>query len=57
METAPRDAHADVMHLYKVAPELLETQSPCALVESLRRLGGERTDRAEDVEPGFDSAL
>ena len=58
METSPpRDTHGDVMDLYEVTPERLDTLSPCALVESLRRLAEDRPERRPACRPGFNSAL
>ena len=58
METSlPRDTHGDVMDLYEVTPERLDTLSPCALVESLRRVAADRPERTDVPRPGFSSAL
>lgn len=45
------------MDLYEVTPERLDSLSPCALVESLRRLAEGRSERRPTVRSGFESAL
>lgn len=56
METAPRDAHGDVMHL-RIEPERLRALPPCALVESLLRVAEDRSEHVPDPHNGFDSSL
>lgn len=53
----PPDTRGHVMDLYEVTPERLDTLTPSALVESLRRLAEDRPERGPALGPGFNSAL